>query len=139
MAIKAYQVADLLRVAAGRPVAHRHTTALIAAAGSSTRMGGETSKQLLDIDGTPVLARTLMAHQLAESVDEIVLIARREDFEAFISPLWLCYNLSLSRVPMNDFYDTVTSLAIGCRHRSVVGGIFIKLLEKKFEELKNKK
>jgi 2-C-methyl-D-erythritol 4-phosphate cytidylyltransferase len=83
MAIKAYQVADLLRVAAGRPVAHRHTTALIAAAGSSTRMGGETSKQLLDIDGTPVLARTLMAHQLAESVDEIVLIARREDFEAF--------------------------------------------------------
>ena len=83
MAIKAYQVADLLRVAAGRPVAHRHTTALIAAAGSSTRMGGETSKQLLDIDGTPVLARTLMAHQLAESIDEIVLIARREDFEAF--------------------------------------------------------
>jgi len=58
----------------------------------------------------------------------------REDFEKIISPLWLCYNLSLSRVPMNDFYDTVTSLAIGCRHRSVVGGLFLKLLEDKFKE-----
>ena len=83
MAIKAYQVADLLRAAVGRPASHRFTTAIIAAAGSSTRMGGESSKQLLEIDGVPVLARTLMAHQLAESVDEIVLVARREDFEAF--------------------------------------------------------
>ena len=59
----------------------------------------------------------------------------RDGFEKMIAPLWLCYNLSLSRVPMNDFYDTVTSLAMGCRHRSVVGGIFIKLLEKEFEKL----
>lgn len=59
----------------------------------------------------------------------------KKDFEDFIAPLWLCYNLSPSRVPMNDFYDTVTSLAMGCRHRSVVGGIFIKLLEKKLDEM----
>ncbi|MBQ8409571.1 MAG: DUF4965 domain-containing protein [Clostridia bacterium] len=59
----------------------------------------------------------------------------REEFEELIAPLWLCYNLSLSRVPMNDFYDTVTSLAIGCRHRSVVGGIFIKLLEEKLASI----
>lgn len=63
-----------------------------------------------------------------------MLSKNREDFEKIISPLWLCYNLSLSRVPMNDFYDTVTSLAIGCRHRSVVGGLFLKLLEDKFKE-----
>ena len=56
----------------------------------------------------------------------------RDGFEKMISPLWLCYHLSLSRVPMNDFYDTVTSLAMGCRHRSVVGGIFVKLLEAQF-------
>ena len=36
----------------------------------------------------------------------------RDGFEKMIAPLWLCYNLSLSRVPMNDFYDTVTSLAM---------------------------
>ena len=66
-----------------------------------------------------------------------MLASSRDDFEEFIAPLWLCYHLSLSRVPMNDFYDTVTSLAMGCRHRSVVGGIFIKLLEKKFESLRH--
>ena len=64
-----------------------------------------------------------------------MLAPDREGFEKMIAPLWLCYNLSLSRIPMNDFYDTVTSLGLGCRHRSVVGGIFIKLLEKEFERL----
>lgn len=64
-----------------------------------------------------------------------LLSSTQEDFEEMIAPLWLCYNLSLSRVPMNDFYDTVTSLAMGCRHRSVVGGIFIKMLEAEFESL----
>ena len=65
-----------------------------------------------------------------------MLSSTREGFEELIAPLWLCYNLSLSRIPMNDFYDTVTSLSIGCRHRSVVGGIYIKLLEKEFEKIK---
>ena len=60
-----------------------------------------------------------------------LLAPTKEEFEEFIAPLWLCYHKSPSRIPMNDFYDTVTSLAMGCRCRSVVGGIFIKLLEEK--------
>ena len=64
-----------------------------------------------------------------------MLARSREDFEKMIAPMWLGYNLTPARVPMNDFYDTVTSLAMGCRHRSVVGGLFLKLLEKEFEEL----
>ena len=48
-------------------------------------MGGEVSKQLLEVDGIPVLARTLLAHQLADTIDEIVLIARREDFDAYLA------------------------------------------------------
>lgn len=63
-----------------------------------------------------------------------MLAPNRDDFEKIIAPMWLGYNLTPARVPMNDFYDTVTSLAMGCRHRSVVGGLYLKLLEKEFEE-----
>lgn len=74
--------AELLRTVAGKPSKH-FTTALIAAAGSSTRMGSATSKQLLEIDGVPVLARTLLAYEQSATVQEIVLVARKEDFNTF--------------------------------------------------------
>ena len=53
-------------------------TAILAAAGSSQRMGGE-NKLLLPLDGMPVLAHTLRAVDTAQSVDEIVIAAREED------------------------------------------------------------
>lgn len=52
--------------------------ALVAAAGSSSRMGG-INKLLQPLDGMPVLARTLTALQLAEMVDEIIVATREED------------------------------------------------------------
>lgn len=58
-------------------------TAVVAAAGSSTRMGGETSKLLLPLDGVPVLARTLLALDQASRVDAIVIAAREEDILPF--------------------------------------------------------
>ena len=42
--------------------------ALVAAAGSSARMGG-VNKLMEPLDGVPVLARTLTALQLAQRVD----------------------------------------------------------------------
>lgn len=51
-----------------------------------------------------------------------------EEFEEYIEPMWNCYNQSPSRVPMTDWYDTVTSQMVGFRHRSVQGGMFIKML-----------
>ena len=53
--------------------------ALVAAAGSSSRMGG-VNKLLQPLDGIPVLARTLTALQMARRIDEIVVAAREEDF-----------------------------------------------------------
>lgn len=53
-------------------------TALVAAAGSSSRMGG-VNKLLEPLDGVPVLVRTLTALQLARQVDEIVVACREED------------------------------------------------------------
>lgn len=52
--------------------------ALVAAAGSSSRMGG-VNKLMEPLDGVPVLARTLTALQLAQQVDEIIVAAREED------------------------------------------------------------
>ncbi|MDD6062764.1 MAG: DUF1793 domain-containing protein, partial [Oscillospiraceae bacterium] len=52
----------------------------------------------------------------------------KQEFEAFIAPLWLCYHKSPSRVPMTDWYFTTTSLQQGFQHRTVQGGLFLKLL-----------
>lgn len=54
-------------------------SAIIVAAGQSRRMGGETSKQFLLIDGVPVIVRTLKAFELADSICEVVIAARQED------------------------------------------------------------
>lgn len=60
--------------AADRPVC----TAIIAAAGSSQRYGGE-NKLLVTLGDRPVLAHTLCAVDSAASVDEIVIAAREEE------------------------------------------------------------
>lgn len=55
-----------------------------------------------------------------------------DEFKEFIKPLWDAYNVTLNRVPMTDWYDTNTAALIGFRHRTVQGGLFIKLLAEKF-------
>ncbi len=57
------------------------------------------------------------------------LAAERADFEEFVAPMWEGYNRSLTRVPLTDWYFTVTAAKRGFQHRSVQGGLFIKLLE----------
>ena len=57
------------------------------------------------------------------------LTTHRDTFIRFVEPLWNAYNSTRSRVPMTDWYDTVTGDVVGFRHRSVLGGLFIKLLE----------
>ena len=52
--------------------------AVIVAAGSSSRMGGE-NKLLLDLGGIPVLAHTRLAFQNCAAVTSIVLVCREQD------------------------------------------------------------
>ena len=66
--------------------------AIVAAAGSSSRMGGE-NKLMLPLAGIPVLARTLMALDRSELVDEIVVATREEDLLA-VADLCKLYALS---------------------------------------------
>ena len=60
------------------PTKKNKTAAVIVAAGQSLRMGG-VDKQLTVLAGLPVLVRTLLAFEIATTVDEIVVVARQED------------------------------------------------------------
>lgn len=59
-------------------------TALIVAAGGSTRMGTRKSKLLLDLKGMPVIARTLLAFENTDCIQEIVLVCRKEEREEML-------------------------------------------------------
>ena len=65
----------------GETPSHPYCSAIVAAAGTSSRMG--ENKLLLPLDGIPVLARTLQNLNAAELVDEIVIAAREEDLLSF--------------------------------------------------------
>lgn len=54
-------------------------TAVIVAAGSSTRMG--TPKQFIPLNGRPLIAYTLAAFEQCAALDEIVVVARKEDHD----------------------------------------------------------
>ena len=71
-----------------------HCAALVAAAGSSTRMGGGTNKLLLPLDGIPVLIRTLDALQRAERVDEIIVATREEEL---VESAQLCHTYGITK------------------------------------------
>lgn len=53
----------------------------------------------------------------------------RDSFEAMIEPLWNAYNRSDSRVPLTDWYDTVTARQCAFQNRTVQGGLYMKLLD----------
>lgn len=56
------------------------------------------------------------------------LTGSREDFEALTAPVFLFLNESPSRVPMTDWYWTGEGTVRGFQARSVVGGVFLRLL-----------
>ena len=51
-----------------------------------------------------------------------------EEFRAFIRPAYRFAHETPSRVPLTDWYDTVDGKQRGLQARSVVGGVYVKLL-----------
>ena len=56
------------------------------------------------------------------------LAESQADFTALVDPVYRFLNESTSRVPMTDWYWTHDGKQRGFQARSVVGGVFIKML-----------
>jgi len=59
--------------------------AIIAAAGTGTRMAGKRPKQFLELAGTPIIFHTLKPFELCDSIHEIILVLPAADTAGFLS------------------------------------------------------
>nr|WP_090579903.1 glutaminase family protein [Paenibacillus sp. OV219] len=59
------------------------------------------------------------------------LAEQDSDFTSLIEPIWHMLNDTPDRVPFSDWTDTLTTRQLNFQHRSVVGGIFMKVLKDK--------
>ena len=75
-----HKITDTVRGIAGKKDRIEPTTAIIVASGNSTRMGEGISKQMMLLDGIPVVARTIMAFDKCEYINEIIVVAKEEEF-----------------------------------------------------------
>ena len=58
------------------------------------------------------------------------LADNREDFDALMAPVYRFVNATQPRVPLTDWYFTSNAKQRGFQARSVVGGVYIKMMEK---------
>ena len=77
-----HKIAEVFRAAAGKKEKKYFTSAVILAAGSSTRMCGE-SKQFIMLGGIPVVARTVIEFEKSSCIDEIVIVAKKEEMPLY--------------------------------------------------------
>lgn len=63
---------------------HKLTSAIIAAAGSGTRMKSDISKQFISVGGIPVIVRTLSAFDAADEIDEVIVVTKSEDIPTIL-------------------------------------------------------
>ena len=56
------------------------------------------------------------------------LADNKADFETLVDPLYQFANASPSHVPLTDWFETTDARQTGFQARSVVGGVFIKML-----------
>ena len=82
------KAADLIR-----KLKNTTCSVVVVAAGSSTRMGQD--KLFMDLEGIPVLARTLQALDRCDFVDEIVLVSREDKLEQAAG---LCRDYGIKKV-----------------------------------------
>lgn len=85
MKISEKDIASLLRTLSRTAGKHHFTSAIIAAAGCGSRMGtvGGKTKQLMELCGKPVIVHTLLAFEKCELVDEIIVVAKKEEISVY--------------------------------------------------------
>ncbi len=65
----------------GKGCGARHASAVIAAAGKGTRMRMDVNKQYIEVQGIPVLALTLRKFEECSLIDEIVVVANKDEID----------------------------------------------------------
>jgi 2-C-methyl-D-erythritol 4-phosphate cytidylyltransferase len=60
-------------------------TAIIAAAGSGSRMASDRPKQFLELSGMPIIFHTLKRFEECESIDEIIVVLPAEQSASFVA------------------------------------------------------
>ena len=56
------------------------------------------------------------------------LVEQEVDFQYFVHLIYMAYDTMHTRVPMTDWYHADISNMVMFKHRSVLGGLFMKLL-----------
>ena len=56
------------------------------------------------------------------------LASNADDFKAIVSPVFHFLDKTPERIPMTDWYDTISAKHPGFQARSDVGGVYIKML-----------
>jgi 2-C-methyl-D-erythritol 4-phosphate cytidylyltransferase len=77
-----HKIAEVFRAILGKTDKKYYTSAIILAGGSSSRMGGQ-SKQFIDIDGLPVVARTVKEFDASPCIDEIIIVSKKEELSYY--------------------------------------------------------
>ncbi len=79
----AHKIAEVLRATTGKTGKKYYTSAVILAAGSSTRMGGDSTKQFIELCGMPVVARTVLEFERSPLIDEIIVVAKADEVSKY--------------------------------------------------------
>ena len=74
---------DFFHTAGGNKRDSYFVSAIIAAGGSSTRLGGDVTKQMMTICGLPVIVHTLLAFENCPRISEIVVVAKEDEVDRY--------------------------------------------------------
>ena len=81
----AHKIAEIIRASRGKPGIKNFTSAVILAAGSSSRMGADKTKQFIELDGMPIIARTLIEFEKSSYINEIIIVAKEDEMDMYKS------------------------------------------------------
>ncbi len=73
-------------------------TAIIVAAGTGTRFGGNTAKQFIELNGKPVLIHTIQRFEDCPEIGEIILVLSAKDTKHFVLEIGKYGFRKLSRI-----------------------------------------
>ncbi|MEE0968011.1 MAG: 2-C-methyl-D-erythritol 4-phosphate cytidylyltransferase [Clostridia bacterium] len=74
--------ADLIRSVSGTKT-NKFTSAIIVAGGLSSRFGGDTTKQMTEVCGIPVIVHTLLAFEKSDRISEIIVSAKEDEIQMY--------------------------------------------------------